>query len=119
MSLASESPINHEFLARTCDDDDAFARELVDAFLTATPAVLEQIRMGVLSADPTVVRAGAHTLKGSSRAIGADRVGEVAETLETRAREADLTDAAELLGEAEARFAQVDAYARTHWSSTP
>lgn len=116
MSVRSQSPINREFLATMCDDDEEFAKELVEAFLTAAPGMIDQIRTGVSSADPDVVRAGAHTLKGSSRAIGAEPIGELCETLEVQARQADLTGAIDLVQEVEARFAEVDAYARSQWS---
>ena len=117
MSVKSESPINREFLSNMCDDDVEFETELLEAFLEASPGVLEQMRAGVDSSDADVVRAAAHTLKGSSRAIGANHVGEVCETLEIKAREADLDGTAELLEQVEARYGEVAAYIRANWAT--
>ena len=64
-------------------------RRLVETFLTGQPAELEAMRRD-LEADATddLTRRGP-SLKGAARLLGADRLGEMAESLEALAGTAD------------------------------
>lgn len=114
--MGDSPPINREYLTTMCGDDSEFEKELLDSYLEASPPVLASLRQGVEAGDAAVVRSAAHTLKGSSRAIGAEPVGAGCETLEEQARAEDLSGAAALLDVIEARYREVDAFIRSHWS---
>ncbi len=67
--------------------------ELIDAYLTESPALLDDLRRAVQSAVPRQVEATAHALKGSSRSLGATRVFEICWQLEQMGRQRDLANA--------------------------
>jgi HPt (histidine-containing phosphotransfer) domain-containing protein len=52
-------------LLASFDDDADFVRELVAAFMSRCPLLLEQIRRGFRSGDAGAVSFAAHSLKGS------------------------------------------------------
>ncbi len=111
----SNPPINREYLASLCGDDQEFEKELVDSFTEASPGLLKALRVGVAEGDADMVRNAAHTLKGSSRAIGAEPVGRVSEFVEEKARGGELDDLDELIDQLEHSYSEVEAYARQHW----
>ena len=81
MSTAA-SPLTASYITRaellaSFDDDAGFAQEIVAAFLSRCPLLLEQIRRGFRDADAAAVSFAAHSLKGS---IGYFAQGEVYET---------------------------------------
>jgi HPt (histidine-containing phosphotransfer) domain-containing protein len=61
--------------------DRALEREVLQIFTRQTTLMLERIA----GAEPALAAAAAHTLKGSARGIGAWRVAEAAERLESAA----------------------------------
>lgn len=67
------------------------AVELASLFLTECPAVLRQIREGLESESPRLVRRGAHTLKSSAGIFCAQAMVEAAWQLERLASEHDCT----------------------------
>ena len=104
-----DGPIDTAHLNRMTLGDASLEREVLAMF--SAQAVRLIGTLANLSSDPGTL---AHTLKGSARAIGAFRVADAAEALETAARKGD--DSAEALAElteavAEARAA-IDAILR-------
>jgi|GEM_PF-2553524 len=71
------------------DDDGsgAIARELIDLYLEDSAEMISKIRSACDARDRTALSKLAHTLKGSSRNMGADQVAAVSGTLETGAAE--------------------------------
>lgn len=112
-----QGPINREYLASITGEDREFERELTQSYVSATPAILVQLRAAAEGADAPGVRSAAHALKGSSRAIGADAVGALCEDLEQRARDGDVTNAAVAIERIVAAYAEVEAYIRDEWLS--
>ncbi len=74
---ASESPIDTDHLRDATLSDPALEREVLELFATQSAEVLRS-----LEAMPDNAAALAHTLKGSSRAIGAFQVADAAADLE-------------------------------------
>jgi two-component system, sensor histidine kinase and response regulator len=65
------------------EGDPDILKELVDLFMEDTPKRIEEIRNAVLRGDTATVKRVAHTLKGSSANLGAQRMSRVAMQIET------------------------------------
>jgi DNA-binding response OmpR family regulator/HPt (histidine-containing phosphotransfer) domain-containing protein len=94
-------PIAMEALAGlgVLDDPDGVEalRQVVEAFEKSAPRRVEVMQEALAGQDAATVAAEAHTLKGSSGIVGAQRVADLCAQLESRARRGDLTGAAERL----------------------
>jgi HPt (histidine-containing phosphotransfer) domain-containing protein len=98
-----DGPIDLVHLQRMTLGDDSLEREVLAMFAGQAVGLMER-----LVKLPSDVAELAHTLKGSARAIGAFRVADAAEWLETAVREdSDTTEALMTLNDAvaEARLA--------------
>ncbi len=73
--------------------EPSFVDELIDAFLEDTPAQLAAMRAALAAGDSAALHAAAHSLKGSSGALGARRLSALCAQLEGLARAAALDDA--------------------------
>ncbi len=62
-------------------------REIVDAFITSTPSIIERVVLAAEGADHTEIAQGAHRLKGGCLAVGAGQLNDIADELETLGRE--------------------------------
>jgi PAS domain S-box-containing protein len=95
---------------RSLADDETF-ESLVQLFLDQSAVIVKSISFALLRGEDAEMRRLAHTLKGSSRSLGAIRVGSVASNLETinddafdaLALAAELSDAIEATRSAFAR----------------
>jgi HPt (histidine-containing phosphotransfer) domain-containing protein len=93
-----------ERLMANCDDDAPLASEVLQDFLTSTPARMARLAAAVASLDSTRIRLEAHAITGSSHTIGADPLAAVCRRLETAGRNADIKSAPALLTKAERRL---------------
>ena len=66
----------------TCGGDHALLRDIVEAFLEEQPRRVAEIRRGIDEQDFELLNRAAHTVKGSMRYFGAQRVYERAMALE-------------------------------------
>ena len=73
--------LDQDHLARMTLGDRRLEREVLEIFLRQTTIMLDRI----VPAEPALAAAAAHTLKGSARGIGAWRVAQAAELLESAA----------------------------------
>lgn len=95
-----DSTIIDELRSITGSGDADLFTELAEQFIQQTPAWLEEIRSAVESGDWQAVRRQAHKLLGLCRQIGAGRMADVCDELETfdkSAQAAELLDEVELL----------------------
>src|ERR1043166_4649609 len=76
-----DGPIDLAHLARMTLGDAALERQVLGMFASQSTNLIQK-----LATRPAEAGALAHTLKGSARAIGAFRVAECAEALETAIR---------------------------------
>jgi CheY-like chemotaxis protein/HPt (histidine-containing phosphotransfer) domain-containing protein len=84
------APVSTETWSNLCSDMPAAAvRRLVETFLTGQPAELEAMRRDLEADAIEDLRRRAHSLKGAARLLGADRLGEMAESLEAQAGTTD------------------------------
>jgi two-component system sensor histidine kinase/response regulator len=84
-------------LLRVSGDDPDFERQLRDDFLASLPPLLADAQTALEASDGLALRALAHRLKGSSRTLGGDAVGDACEELEKTAERRSLEGAAEAL----------------------
>jgi GAF domain-containing protein/DNA-binding response OmpR family regulator len=92
-SMATSSPYDESVLRRLSDSmggDDAFVAELVDQFLTDSPALLAAARGALDAGDADEVRRAAHTLKSNAATFGATELAERCRMLELAAKEGAL-----------------------------
>jgi signal transduction histidine kinase/DNA-binding response OmpR family regulator len=82
-------------------------REIVDSFLTETPRRLGRMKEALARLDGDELAFVAHSLKGSSAQLGAQRVAALSFELETKGTSADLTAAPALLADLESEIARV------------
>ncbi|MHB1854780.1 MAG: ATP-binding protein, partial [Acidimicrobiales bacterium] len=80
--------------------------QLVEAFLSDTCAHLDELRHGIETEDPVLVRATSHRLQGSSANLGASTMAGMCAELEVAALSA-LHGAADILRRLEAEFERV------------
>jgi two-component system sensor histidine kinase/response regulator len=86
---------------RTLEDlqvgEGSFFAVCVQSFLARLPEDLQAIQTAVDAADPSLLVAAAHALKGSAQNLGAAEVGRSCRALEEAAERLDHSEAAELM----------------------
>ncbi|MFO7837981.1 MAG: Hpt domain-containing protein [Desulfosalsimonadaceae bacterium] len=92
-----------ELLERV-DGDEELLREVLLIYMEDTPSVLESLKQGIDANSPEAVAKAAHTLKGSSANIAAERLRRRARELEQKAQEGDLEGAAAFYDMLESEF---------------
>jgi HPt (histidine-containing phosphotransfer) domain-containing protein len=70
--------------------DDAFVAELIDQFVTDSPALLAAARKGLEARNAEEVRRAAHTLKSNAATFGANELADRSRSLETAAKVGEL-----------------------------
>lgn len=96
----------HELLERV-DGDEELIREVLGIFLDDTPKILEDLKTAINGALPEAVAKAAHTLKGASANIAANRLRDQAYQLEMKAKSGDLANASDLYAKLEAEFGEL------------
>ena len=84
-------------------------QQTVSLFLEDTPVYLEQLQQGLQQGDAELVRAMAHSIKGSSGNLGAVNLLQFAKEVEQLAQERHLTDVAPLLSSLQQAYEAVAA----------
>ncbi|NLS97724.1 MAG: response regulator [Planctomycetaceae bacterium] len=101
---ARQSTVDWEEALRSVDGDRGLLADVVDAYLTESPTLLNNVRQAVNSGVAKQVERTAHTLKGPSRSLGATRLFEHCWQLEQMGRGGNLAGAPELLARLEAEM---------------
>jgi HPt (histidine-containing phosphotransfer) domain-containing protein len=81
--------------------------EFIGMFFSDTPQVLHRLFQAVQAQDATAVKEAAHSLKGSSGNLGAEKLSLLCRDLESQGKAGGLTSAPELLAQIEAEYAVV------------
>jgi|GEM_PF-3457562 len=106
----SEVPsLEVERLRESCGDDEEIIDAVIEDYRAKTPPLIARLAEAVGAGDPEAVRFAAHTLKGSSRTVGAERLADLCERLEGDGRMGDLTRAPALLAQIQAEWPRVEA----------
>ena len=79
-------------LAESMGGDDAFVAELIDQFVTDSPALVAAARRGLEAGDTDEVRRAAHTLKSNAATFGANELADRSSRLEAAAKGGSLED---------------------------
>ena len=101
------SVMRFERLKEISGDDPEFEREVLGDFLESAPEQMARARRALAAGDGRELEQAAHSLKGSSRTLGAEILGGVLQELEAAGKSGDL-DAARVRFElAEQELARV------------
>jgi len=73
-------------LRESTGDDDAFIRELVEAYVSEATGYLEAMAAAAGAADAAAIVLPAHTLKSSSATLGAMRLAAISRRIEEAGR---------------------------------
>jgi HPt (histidine-containing phosphotransfer) domain-containing protein len=103
-------------LSESVGGDDAFVADLVETYLADGAAQLAAIDEAVRSSEAEALVRPAHTLKSSSRTVGANRLGELSRQIEMLGRSGSTTRASELAAEARMEWTDIEAALRA-WLS--
>ena len=98
-----------ELLERV-DGDEELMREVLSIFLEDSPNILEKLKLGIEGALPDAVAKAAHTLKGASANIAANRLRSHAYQLELKAKSGDLAGAENIYAALETEFEELKKY---------
>ena len=100
-------------LARTIGKEDLL-RRVIDAYMAETPALVTKLSEAIKSEDLENSAYLAHTIKGASLNISADRLSELSATIEASSKAQDQAAVALLMDqlneEAEALFAILNSF---------
>lgn len=91
--------------------DDEFPL-LVNTYIQDVDQRMARLRNAIGAAEPAEVRAEAHALKGSSRNLGVNPLGELFARLETLGKSGELAGASELLPAIEKELARAQEFLR-------
>jgi CheY-like chemotaxis protein/HPt (histidine-containing phosphotransfer) domain-containing protein len=80
------------------------ARRVVGLFLETTPGIMARLRLAAISGDALEISRAAHSLRGSSRELGAVRLAQLCEEIERLARDGKLSDPASIVAELEREY---------------
>jgi len=119
MSVDDTTTLDASVLAALSDSvggDVAFVADLVETYLADGAVQLAAIDDAVRSSEAEALVRPAHTLKSSSRTVGANRLGELSRQIEMHGRSGSTTEAGELAAEARTEWTDVEAALRA-WLS--
>jgi|GEM_PF-127447 len=92
--------------------------KIIDKFTQDTPKQLEKLQTALQEGNHKNAERLAHSLKGSARSVGALRLGEMAFTAETAAKQGDLAKIEQLLDTLTNEFTQLQAlWEKTDWET--
>jgi HPt (histidine-containing phosphotransfer) domain-containing protein len=93
--------------------------DIIETYLTDTPGQIAAMAKAIEDRDYTVLGRAAHSLKSSSRALGANEVGDAAAAVETLARDqAPLESIVPKLAEVRATFGSIQPQLRAAVSAS-
>ncbi|MEM9448900.1 MAG: response regulator [Cyanobacteria bacterium P01_E01_bin.6] len=118
-SLDETSVINHELLQSTLEamgpDPQECLSILLEIFLEETPTLIQSMQSAVAHHDADKMSFAAHTLKSSSASLGAIKLSERCQTLESMGQEGNLAQSEKIVEQVEMLYAQVED-ALSHYS---
>jgi PAS domain S-box-containing protein len=97
-------------LHKSCGDDKEFEREVLGVYIESAAQSIEQLAASIACKDCAQVDLCAHGLKGSSRTLGAEALGEACYQLELIGKSGDLKLAEEALSKIRYEYQQFIQY---------
>ena len=104
---------SNELLERV-DGDEELMREVLGIYLEDTPNTLEKLKLALDGALSEDAAKAAHTLKGASANIAANRLRDHAYQIELKAKSGDLDGAAAIYSAIEAEFKELEAHLKRY-----
>ena len=97
----------HELRDRL-DGDETLMREVLAIYLEDSPTLLDTLKKALDAGEPESLAKAAHTLKGSSANVAAERLRSQAYELEQKARAGDLEEARRLFPSVQSEFRELE-----------
>jgi HPt (histidine-containing phosphotransfer) domain-containing protein len=89
------------------DGSGEVVAELIAIFESDTASRLQQLRVAIANADFKLLRAEAHTIKGTASQLGAGTMASLCQELESADTEIALSEIGQRVGRLETQFAEV------------
>lgn len=106
----NDSPVDIERLREVSADDKELMDELIDLYLSQTRELLDELKTATAQKNSDAVYKSAHKALGSSVTCGMEAVVPALKQLEHAGREGEFENTEELYSQAEAGFAEIEAY---------
>jgi HPt (histidine-containing phosphotransfer) domain-containing protein len=107
-AIRKEAPVDLTSLRELTGGDNDFEREIIDLFLDDTVLRLDRIKEAIEGGNSIGVEAEAHSIKGVSGNMGAERFRKLAQTLEFKGKsEGSLEGAEQMLADLRSEFENV------------
>ena len=103
---------DRNFAFEQSGEDEELLGELLDLLCLSSESDLDKIRKAADAGDATAVGEAAHSIKGASANLSANRVSQVALELEKCSKEAKLDQAADLLKQLTEQIQQLEDYVK-------
>lgn len=112
-SVVETDQIDLSYLREIAGDDEEFQRDVIVAYMEALPGLISELQDADRQRDLDRIRRAAHTLKGSSRSIGANPFASLCEAAEEAAKVGEPSEAvAAVLRSSKALLAQCERLVR-------
>jgi PAS domain S-box-containing protein len=108
-----EPPVNLSHIKEIVEDDPETLNELINIYLDDTAHHMAAIESAVLKKDAELIKKEAHSMKGASANIGADRMKKYCASLEKIGASGDIEPAAGILDDLKSEFKQVKKYLKS------
>lgn len=99
IEAASEGNIDKDVLSELRFSIGQSMNQVIQAFIEDMPVYLDSLEKGISSGDAQLTAEFAHTIKGSSRNFGANRMSDLSQRIEQQGRSGNLDGTRELLDE--------------------
>jgi CheY-like chemotaxis protein len=106
-SQPAEAVFDADRLEELCGPDVEFRRELLSDFLDLAPQLLARMESSITTGNAPELANASHSLKGSSRTLGAGALGGVCQELESLGKDGALDQARDTLERARREFARL------------
>ena len=111
-------PIDLTRISRATSGDHAAELQLLRIFVEQTDETLRSVEAALAAGNFAQIREDAHSIKGASGNVGADRLGELAGSLEAAMKNGEHERAAAMIGEVSRAFDEVRAFLAEHEKRT-
>lgn len=108
-------PVNIKRLREITRGKIEVQQRLLEVFLKAATEDLQVLKDAIACGDCLTIEQKAHRLKGSSANLGMPTISAIAATIEQQAGDKNLSQTAELFGDLESNFSQVQAFIKSYF----
>ncbi len=113
MHTEKSLPINLNSALERCAGDKEFLNEMLIEFLELASGQIDELKQAIESNDAETLAKVAHSVKGASANLGAEKLSETALKLEKCGKEAQLQEAEKLLNELNNQIKELDEFVKS------